>query len=267
MAVESRAAEHVAIARPIFIVGCARSGTTLLRLMLDSHPGIAAGEETKFLVDLEPILGEHWRLLQTYGFSRAWWVERMRSFYGGFMTDYAARKGKRRWAEKTPGYTFHLDFVDELFPEAQYVHLIRDGREVAASFRERWGYMAGLRAANSVWRESIVRARAFGEQLAAHRYHELRYEALVADPERELRSLLAFLGEDWDDVVLRYDDLPHDTTERYTQYSSKRRAESGGEQGVYRSSAGRGRRRLDPALRAVLMRSSGKLLAELGYTG
>jgi hypothetical protein len=68
--------------------------------------------------------------------------------------------------------------------------------------------------------------------------------------------------------VLRYDELAHDTTERYAQYSAKRRAESGGEagKGVYRSSAGRGRRRLDPALRAILMRSSGKLLAELGYT-
>jgi hypothetical protein len=266
MVVESPAAVDVANARPIFIVGCGRSGTTLLRLMLDSHPAIAAGEETKFLTDLEPILGEHWRLLQTYGFNRAWWLERMRAFYGGFMAEYAQRKGKRRWAEKTPGYTFHLDLVDELFPNAQYVHLIRDGRDVVASFRERWGYKAGLRAANSVWRESILRARAYGEHLPPDRYHELRYEALVADPERELRSLIAFLGEEWDDAVLRYDELPHDTTERYAQYSAKRRAESGGGKGVYTSSSGRGRRKLDPALRAVLMRSSGKLLADLGYT-
>jgi hypothetical protein len=261
------AADPAPSSRPIFIVGCGRSGTTLLRLMLDSHAAIAAGEETKFLTDLEPILDEHWRLLQTYGFERDWWVDRIRAFYGGFLAEYTERKGKRRWAEKTPGYTFHLPFVDELFPDAQYVHLIRDGRDVVASFRERWGYRAGLRAANSVWRESIVRARAFGAQLAPDRYQELRYEALIADPERELRSLLAFLGEAWDDAVLQYDQLPHDTTERYAQYSAKRRAESGGDQGVYRSSAGRGRRRLDPALRAVLMRSSGKLLADLGYTG
>src|SRR4051794_37690957 len=113
MAVESAGAEDVARGRPIFIIGCGRSGTTLLRLMLDSHPEIAAGEETKFLTDLEPILGEHWRLLQTYGFNRDWWLERMRAFYGGFMAEYAARKGKRRWAEKTPGYTFHLELVDE----------------------------------------------------------------------------------------------------------------------------------------------------------
>src|SRR5262249_35446578 len=134
------------MARPIFIVGCGRSGTTLLRLMLDSHPAIAAGEETKFLTDLEPIVGEHWRLLHTYGFDRAWWLDRIRAFYGGFLEEYATRRGKRRWAEKTPGYTFHLAFLDELFPDAQYLHLIRDGRDVVASFRERWGYRAGLRA-------------------------------------------------------------------------------------------------------------------------
>jgi hypothetical protein len=78
--------------------------------------------------------------------------------------------------------------------------------------------------------------------------------------------LLAFLGENWDDAVLHYDEMPHDTTERYAQYSAKRRAESGGKKGVYSASAGRGRRKLDPALRTVLMRSSGKLLADLGYT-
>src|SRR3954469_12694891 len=108
MAVESSSAEDVARTRPqtdrpIFIVGCGRSGTTLLRLMLDSHPQIAAGEETKFLTALEQILGEHWRLLQTYGFNRAWWLERMRAFYGGFMAEYAARRGERRWGGKDAG--------------------------------------------------------------------------------------------------------------------------------------------------------------------
>ena len=131
---------------------------------------------------------------------------------------------------------------------------------------------SGLRAANSVWRESVLRARAFGEQLPPDRYHELRYESLVSDPERELRAVLSFLGEPWDDAVLRYDAQPHDTTERYAQYSARRRSESGGDEApssgaVYRARDGKGRRRLDPALRAVLMRSSGRLLADLGYTG
>jgi hypothetical protein len=251
---------------PIFIIGCGRSGTTLLRMMLDSHPRISAGEETKFLTDLQPIVGEHWRLLSAYGFSRAWWLDRIRAFYAGFQADYLARRSKQRWAEKTPGYTFHLDFIAELFPDAQYVHMIRDGRDVVASFRDRWGYKAGLRAANSVWRESVARARDFGSRLPEGRYQELRYEALVADPETEMRALLAFLGEEWDAQVLRYDEVAHDTTERYAAYTAERRAAAGGRgAAIYRAGAGKGRRKLDPALRAVLMRSSGKLLADLGY--
>ena len=121
---------------PIFIIGCGRSGTTLLRMMLDSHPRISAGEETKFLTDLQPIVGEHWSLLSAYGFSREWWLDRIRAFYGDFQAEYLAKRGKQRWAEKTPGYTFHLDFIAELFPDAQYVHVIRDGRDVALSWEK-----------------------------------------------------------------------------------------------------------------------------------
>lgn len=250
---------------PIFIIGCGRSGTTLLRMMLDSHPRISAGEETKFLADLEPIVGEHWRLLSAYGFSRDWWLGQIRDFYVDFQAAYLARRSKHRWAEKTPGYTFHLDFIGALFPDAQYVHLIRDGRDVVASFRDRWGYRAGLRAANSVWRESVRRARTFAERLPEGRYHELRYEALVAEPENEMRALLAFLGEAWDPQVLRYDEVPHDTTERYAAYTASRRAAAGDDTPIYAARAGKGRRRLDPVLGAVLRRSSGALLAELGY--
>lgn len=235
-------------------------------MMLDSHQRISAGEETKFLTDLQPIVGEHWRLLSAYGFSRNWWLDRIRGFYADFQAEYLARRGKQRWAEKTPGYTFHLDFIDELFPDAQYLHVIRDGRDVVASFRDRWGYRAGLRAANSVWRESVLRAREFGARLPDGRYHELRYEALVAEPETQMRALLAFLGEEWDAQVLRYDEVPHDTTERYATYTAERRAAAGGSgTAIYRAGVGTGRRKLDPALRAVLMRSSRKLLAELGY--
>jgi hypothetical protein len=253
---------------PIFVIGCGRSGTTLLRLMLDSHPRISAGEETKFLVDFERILTDHWSLLKAYGFPREWWVGRIRSFYQSFQTEYLKRRGKARWAEKSPIYTFHLEFIGELFPDAQYVHVIRDGRDVVASFRERWGYLAGLRAANSIWRESVVRAREFGARLPAGRYHELRYEALVADAEKEMRSLLSFLGEEWDPRVLRFHEVEHDSTARYAAYTSGRREAAGDPSApIYRAREGAGRRRLDPALAAVLQRSSGKLLTELGYTG
>jgi hypothetical protein len=253
--------------RPIFIIGCARSGTTLLRMILDSHPRISCGEETKFLLDLEPILGSHWRLLAPYGFDRAWWLDRIRDMYGGFQTAYVKKRGKARWAEKTPSYTLHLPFVEELFPDAQYLHIIRDGRDVVASYRNRWGYRSGVRAANSVWAHYVRTAREFGSRLAPGRYHELRYEALVGDTEPTVRALLAFLGEDWDPLVLRYEEAEHDTTERYATFTAQRRETGGDTAPIYRSRVGAGKRALDPVLKALLARSGGSLLAELGYTG
>lgn len=253
--------------RPIFIIGCARSGTTLLRMILDSHPRISCGEETKFLTDLEPIVGAHQRLLASYGFDRAWWLDRVREMYGGFQAAYMEKRGKARWAEKTPSYTMHLGFIEELFPEAQYIHIIRDGRDVVASFRDRWGYRSGVRAANSIWAHYVRTARDFGKDLPPGRYRELRYEALVKDTEPTVRALLAFLGEEWAPQVLRYHEVEHDTTERYATFTAKRRQAAGDDAAIYRSRVGAGKRALDPVLKALLARSGGSLMSELGYTG
>ncbi|MDQ3492947.1 MAG: sulfotransferase [Chloroflexota bacterium] len=251
--------------RPIFVVGCPRSGTTLLRLMLDSHPRISCGEETHFLRDLESTVGAHWPLLETYGFPREYWLERIRALYTGFQADYMARRGKERPAEKDPTYTLVLPFIDELFPDAQYVHLIRDAYDVVASFRDRWGYRSALRVARTEWARYVRAGREFGKRLPASRYVEIRYEQLVADPEPSLRTLLEFLGESWDPAVLRFQDAPHDATERYTRFTAGRRAEGGDAGAIYRSRVGAGRRDLDPVLRTTVRRGAGSLLRELGY--
>src|SRR6185369_10132715 len=72
---------------PIFVIGAPRSGTTLLRLILDSHPRISCGEETHFLRDLGAIVGRHWDLVSTYGFDRDWWLRRIAAFYEDFQAD------------------------------------------------------------------------------------------------------------------------------------------------------------------------------------
>ncbi len=252
---------------PIFIVGSARSGTTMLRLMLDSHPRISCGEETHFLQTLEPITGRHWRLVERYGFPQTYWDRRLAAFYGDAMRDYAERRGKQRWADKDPSNTLLLPFVERLYPDAQYVHLVRDGHDVVASHRDRWGYRSGARAARGAWKRYVQAARTFGAGLPVDRFHELRYERLVAEPEAELRTLLAFLGEAWDPAVLAFDQAQHDGTERYAGFTAQRRAEGGDGSTVYRSRVGAGRSSLDPMLRTMLHRSSGDLLRELGYLG
>ncbi len=252
---------------PVFVIGSPRSGTTLLRLMLDSHPRISCGEETHFLRDLEAIVGRNWELVATYGLPREWWLERIRVLYADFQTEVLARAGKARWAEKDPTYTLHLPFVQELFPDALYVHLLRDGHDVVASFRDRWGYTSAARAARSEWARYVSAARELGERLDDERFLELRYEELVDDPETQARRLFAFLGEDWDPAVIDFDPAEHRATDRYQRFTAQRREAGGGEATIYRSRVGAGGKSLDPVLRTLLRRNNGDLLRELGYLG
>ncbi len=233
--------------------------------MLDSHPRISCGEETHFLRDLRSVVGRDWHLLESYGFAQEYWLGRIREFYEGFQADYLARRGKARWADKDPTYTLHLDFVDRVFPEAQFVHLIRDGHDVVASHRDRWGYRSALRVARTEWVRFVNAGRTFGAAMPPGRYHELRYEELVEGPEEAMRSLLAFLEEPWDQKVLHFDEADHDATERYMRFTAERRRAAGESSAIYRSRIGAGRSTLDPVLRGLLRASARPLLRELGY--
>jgi Sulfotransferase family len=260
-----RAAPKTTGVAPIFVIGSPRSGTTLLRLILDSHARISCGEETHFLRDLEAVVGRDWDLVATYGLAREWWIEHLRGLYESFQAEVLARNGKARWAEKDPTYTLHLPFIEELFPGAVYVHLLRDGHDVVASFRDRWGYTSAARAARTEWARYVTAARALGARLPTERFLELRYEELVADPETQARRLFAFLGEAWDPAVLEFDPRDHRATERYQWFTAQRRAAGGEEHTIYRSRVGAGGRSLDPLLRTLLRRRHGELLRTLGY--
>jgi hypothetical protein len=248
--------------RPIFIVGCPRSGTTLLRLMLDSHPAISCGPETHFIGVLEQVMNR-WPALERYGFDQDYWYDKLAELVHSFQHDYATRRGKQRWADKTPRYSLHLPFIDRLFPSSQVIHLIRDGRDVVASHRDSWGYKSALGAPDK-WRRFIEAARQWGATAPPERYTELRYEELVADPERELRRILDFLGEPWDPAVLAHDRAEHDVYGSYAGGTEARRAQDQVDDVVYRSRVGRGRD-LDPALRSLFKARAGGLARQLGY--
>jgi hypothetical protein len=251
--------------RPIFIVGCQRSGTTMLRLMLDAHPRISCGPETRFLADLERIVGRDWKRLSQYGFSQEEWLTRIASFFDGFQADYARQHGKVRWADKTPLYALSLGFITRLFPDCQVVHVIRDARDVAVSHRKRFGYWSCVKSAVK-WPRYIEAARAVGRGLPADRYYELRYEDVVADPATTVRSLFDFFGEPWEPAVLDYDKHSHDVPEKYTAEAAKRRRASRTSSAVYRSRVGAHSRELDPLTRLLIWRFGRSTLRELGYT-
>jgi hypothetical protein len=252
-------------AAPIFVIGSPRSGTTLLRLILDSHPHISCGEETHFLRDLESVVGRNWDLVATYGLTRGWWLEHIRALYEAFQAEVLARNGKSRWAEKDPTYTLHLPFIEELFPTALYIHLLRDGHDVVASFRDRWGYRSAARAARTEWARYVDAARALRDRVPGERFLELRYEELVADPEAQGQRLFEFLAEPWHPAVLAFDPAEHSATDRYRWFSAQQREAGDDDRTIYRSRVGTGGDSLDPVLRTLLRRRHGDLLRELGY--
>jgi sulfotransferase family protein len=250
--------------RPIFLVGCQRSGTTMLRLVLDSHSHLSCGPETRFLADLERIIGPDWKRLSQYGYSQEEWLRRIGDFFDGLQADYARANGKQRWADKTPLYALNLDFISRMFPDCQIVHVIRDGRDVAVSHRKRFGYRSAMKSAIK-WPRYIKEARAVGARLPADRYYELRYEAVVDNTETALRELFEWFGEPWEPEVLNYDKHQHDVPEKYTQEAEKRRG-AATDKAIYRSRVGSFRRELDPLLRVLFWVFARSTLRDLGYT-
>jgi hypothetical protein len=124
---------------------------------------------------------------------------------------YASAHGKPRWGDKTPMYMQHLGLLERLFPDARYLHLIRDGRDACLSFlavprgimTESLAHPRDARTFACQWRTEVRAARALGRR-AGDRYHEVRYEELVAEPEAELRAICAFAELPWDPGMLDY---------------------------------------------------------------
>ena len=206
-----------------FVVGVPRSGTSLLRTQLDSHPELAIGPETGFglLVaglcadDADPATMlaalaelETWpdlaldldTAMHALEHAEPWSPSNgLRALYGAL----AGRDGKPRWGDKTP---LHLGCMTQLaaaLPEAHFIHIVRDGRDVAASVRG-LPFAPGDGSIETIardWRERIGSARRTASGLA--HYREVRFEALVAEPEAVLRELCAFVALDFDDAMLR----------------------------------------------------------------
>jgi hypothetical protein len=215
---------------PLLLLGVRRSGTTLLRVMLDGNPELAIPDESYFIPQLAarhsgPIDADEFvddlRRLPTL---REWNlpVEAVRDRVRDGMSSgeavaaiyeaYAERQGKRRWGDKTPMYMQHLPLLDELFPAALYVHLIRDGRDAALSFlsmpggvvTRTWAHPRSAADFACQWRTEIAAARRLGRKVGPARYREVRYEEFVADPAATLRSICDFAALPHDPRMLDY---------------------------------------------------------------
>ena len=215
------------MARPLIILGVGRSGTTLLRVMLDRNSELAIPYETFFVPQLahrhgrRPSIDEfvddlgRLRTLYDWGIRPEDVRPRLRAgmttseAIAAIFETYADRQGKPRWGDKTPLYMQQLPLLERLFPDALWVHLIRDGRDAALSFLElpegfsgkTWAQPQTVAQFAARWRTEILAARRLGRH-AGSRYLELRYEDLVAEPERELGRVCDHASLPWEDGML-----------------------------------------------------------------
>jgi hypothetical protein len=279
-----------------FVVGATRSGTTLLRLMLDAHPDVGIPSETHFFKKLirtserrtitpeqlaDKIIGhKRWgdfhleeddlrarfAAIEPFNLSDA-----LRGFYGL----YAEKQGKTRWGDKTPGYLRYMDQIELVLPEARFIHLIRDGRDVALSVLPmNWGPETVTEAAE-LWVERVTLARENGRTVS--HYMEVKYEDLITDTEGELRGVAEFLDLPWDPVMLAY----HERAEERLKEKARdlpRKKERGDQPAAARMAShamakkppdpkriGRWRTEMSDSDRVEYESVAGDLLAELGY--
>jgi len=226
----------------VFVVGCPRSGTTLVQRMLDSHPQLAVANDTHFIpVAIKglapcadpPLTPAITRLVQSYRTRGGMGFERMAlpedavpaaaataTSYSEFVSALYSRLAEQRgkpWAgEKTPDYVRCLPLLTTLFPWTRVVHVIRDGRDVTLSLVD-WARQKRRRgpartrlwelnpiAASALWWNWQVSSGLHDAAAVGSAYSEVRYEALVADPEQTLRELCDFLELPYDPAMLNY---------------------------------------------------------------
>lgn len=267
--------------------------------MLDSHPHLAIPPETGFLAAIRRFgLGldtrkRLFRLLTGFPPDTPNWkdfgvdaelfraeLEKIEPFnlsegIRAFYRIYAANHGKSRFGDKTPTYCCHIRRIENLLPEACWIHIIRDGRDVALSLRETWfAPSQDIKELAAYWRKMVIGARRAGQHSSS--YMEVRYEDLIHDAQPVLQRICSRTQLDFDPAMLRY--WEH-APERLKEHQQRQRAN--GEVVVSREQRlhqqrltmhppqpdriAVWRREMTVAEQADFRRSAGDLLEELGY--
>ncbi|GAB4532299.1 MAG: sulfotransferase [Anaerolineales bacterium] len=274
-------------ATPFFIIGVHRSGTTLLRFMLSSHPRLYIPPESDFIPRFfrkapqgELSLAQVRRYLEIiftrYRFVEEWqgtppapqdFYAQMESRTPARFLDhlyglYAAQNGALRWGDKTPIYASYLPVLHAIFPQAQFIHIIRDPFDASLSLLDRYAvreFHIDVYYAARNWVRRIRQVQAAARHLPAGQYLEIRYEALVQQPQETLQNVCAFLGETFHPDMLAQHQLAQERIAPDSHFFANVRKP------VNADSLGRGRRSLSAADKRLIQHVAGGLMDELGY--
>ena len=266
-------------ARILFIVGMPRSGTKLLRDLLNRHPEISIfPNESHFFPRLPALVGKHGDPRRRECFAKLYtelegtrfftriraqgialdrddWFARLRGgeakdVLGAMFASYAAMTGSRIVGDKTPEYVTQVPLLSSFLPDARFVHIVRDPRDYVVSMRKAWG--KSLPRAAQRWKAWIRTFRQDVRRCGAD-FVELRYEDLVAAPRDVLESLCAFIGVPFSDDMLSLD------------RPAENLGDTRGETSIVATNFGKWRRELRDAEVRRVERIAGALMAELGY--
>jgi hypothetical protein len=228
----------------LFVVGCQRSGTTILQRVLDAHPQFAIINQSRWIPEyfemaiglmpngsvtseLIPRLLEHKQFrkgLQKVGIRRED-LDRLLTesgplsypeYVGRVFDLYGKARGKSLVGDKTPKYVRYIRTLHTLWPQARFIHLIRDGRDVCLSTVTKRNKAAVPRKSFTTWKDhpiitaamkwewNVRLGREAGQRLGSGLYFELSYESFVARPPEECARVCDFLGIAYDDAMLRF---------------------------------------------------------------
>ena len=200
----------------LFIVGCPRSGTTWIQRMLLSLDGVVGGEESHFFAAFAPALRSYdaaaaapRRVGLCRYIEREDFLREMRRLWGVLQAPLVeASEAPQLLVEKTPGHVRYAAEIDTLFPRSHFLHVVRDGRAVAASLMAAsrgWGRTWApkrIGGAARMWKDHVEAGLAIRAQVGDERYLELRYEDLQVDAAGRLRAVARFAGLDPGDEAI-----------------------------------------------------------------
>jgi len=268
--------------QPTFVIGVPRSGTTLLRILLDSHSQIAAGPESGWITgdytetslkSLTELLGDgELGLIKNFpGTSEKHVMRATAKLLTELFKPYLDARRKPLLVLKTPNDIAHLDFLRKLMPRANYIHILRDGRDVALSTIAKkgtyfsdttLGYEFGdLNFVNALRRWMVWEQRAAKVlNRIPQRVHTLKYEDLVAKPEPQLRALCEFMQQPFEPEMLNYAQQQHEYPDWEAGSSDVRNTDS-----IFESSVARWKGELSAADVAAIPANINDYLMARGY--
>ena len=261
--------------KPVFLVGMNGSGTSMLADCLGQHPELFASyKETRVIPYFIQNIDKFGDLNIDSNFLKLWeevldidafqpmndWVSLslpenwkqfprdLQSVIDAAFRSISLARGKQRWAEKTPQHVQHITSLSEVFPGAKFIHIIRDGRDCAASFHRRWRRTP----AHTVYRwKHVLREGCSQGAKLDEKYFQLKYEDLTAEPDLWMKKICEFAEMPFDDSVLR-------SNQPYSSNSSSTT-------GVIYSNSGNWKKYFNQRQLKYLERIAGKSLQKYGY--